>query len=125
MEEQTINIISKIVDLKELSIIKDSIKRSIMITNKIDDQAIILQFTDDGIWVRLRAPRTGYLCETIEEFESYIKALMTNEIEVCVGTKNDVWVETLFLPTNNHDEMKLDVGYEISYWAYPKKYNSL
>lgn len=123
MEEQIINIIAKVVDLNELMINKDSSKKTIMITNKIDNQAIIIQLNEDGIWVRLRAPRTGYLCESIEEFKSYIKALMTNEIEVCVGTKNNEWVETIYVPTHNHDEMKDDLGYEISYWAYSKKYD--
>jgi len=123
MEEQTIDIISKIVDLNELSISKDSNKKSVLITNKIDDQAIILQFTEDGIWVRLREPKSGYLCESIEEFKSYIKALMTNKIEVCVGTKNGKWVETIYVPTHNHDEMKEDLDYSISYWANPKNYD--
>lgn len=123
MEEQIIEIISKIVDLNELSISKDSVKKSILITNKIDDQAINLQFTEDGIWVRLREPQSGYLCESIEEFKSYVKALMTNEIEVCVGTKDGKWVETIYVSTHNHDEMKDDLDYSISCWAYPKKYD--
>ena len=46
---------------------------------------------------------------------------MTNEIEVCVGTKNSEWIETIYVPTHNHDEMKEDLDYKISYWAYPKK----
>ena len=123
MEEQIVNIISKIVNLNNLCIDKDSIRNTIIITNKIDDEAIILQFSEDGIWVRLRAPRTGYFCESIEEFKAYIKALMTNEIEVYVGTNNNDWIETIFVSSNNNDEIKEGLDYEISYWTYSIKYD--
>ena len=117
---ELINIIASIVDIDELTIQIQN-DNTIEITNKIDDQAIVVQHEKDGVWVRLRDPYTGYICETLDEFSSYVESLMKNEIEVCVGTKNNEWVETIILPAHIHDEMKEDVDYTISYWAYSKK----
>lgn len=114
-----IDVIASIVDIDELTIeiVNDT---TIEITNNIDDQAIIIQHGKDAIWVRLREAYTAYLCETIDEFSAYIESLMKNEIEVCVGLEDNEWVETIILPTNNYDEMTLDLDYHISSWSFPK-----
>lgn len=118
--DKLIEIIANVIDIDALQITRDEENNIIEITNSIDSQVIVILSNADGIWVRLSDPNTGYFCETIEEFTNYIEALMTNKIEVCVGSKNGEWVETIIVPTHNHDEMQDDLDYSISYWAYPK-----
>ncbi len=120
--EDLINIIASNVEIKDFSINIDSVNSTIEITNKIETQSIIIQSNDDGFWVRLREPHTGYFCESKDEFKLSIEALMKNRIEVCVGSKEDKWIETIIVPTHNHDEMKSDLDYQIYYWPYPTKY---
>lgn len=119
--EELYNIIARDVDVNNLNIKEDLENRTIEIANKIDDQVIIVQSTKDGIWVRHREPSTDYCCESEDLFESYIEALLNNRVEVCVGCKEDEWIETIIVPTHNYDEMKDGLDYCISSWVNTKK----
>lgn len=114
-------IISTIVAVDELIIDKDPNGKRIETTNKVNDQAIIIQTTDDGFWVRLREPYTSYLCETLEELEMYMENLTTNKIEVCVAFKDGEWAETVITPIDKHDELTDDFDYTISSWSNPTR----
>lgn len=116
-----LEIISTIVSVDELMIDEDPNGKLIEITNRVNDQAIIIQTTDDGFWVRLREPYTSYFCETLEEVEMYMEKLMTNKIEVCVGFKDVEWAETVITPIGKHDELTDDFDYTISSWANPTR----
>jgi len=71
------------------------------IENRHNGQKLIIQnIKEDCLWVRLRAPKSAYLCESYEEFENYTMQMLNGLIEVAIGYKDAIWKETLIVYTN-------------------------
>ena len=87
------------------------------INNQISNQSIIVQITDEGIWVRLSEPQTAYFCESYQEFEHFTNDLLLGNVEVAVGYNNKEWQETVIIFKKDYSALSEEFEYRISSWA--------
>lgn len=99
------------------SLVKESNQTIFEIKNKINDQILIIQLTNElDIWVRLREPNSAYYCESFEELENFIKHMLNDLIEVAIGYNGSEWKETVVVNKNQYSDLNNEYKYIISSW---------